>query len=88
MPYLERSAGLKEGEDGWREDVDSKSERMVGAGELVTERESREGERKVLSCMWAVLDEVEDGQGGKLVGRGESHCCSCSVVVRFSPRLE
>jgi hypothetical protein len=68
--------------------VDSKSERMVGAGELVIETESREGERKVLSWVWAVLDEVEDGHGGKLVGRGESHCCCCSVVVRFSPKLE
>jgi hypothetical protein len=78
---------LKGGEDGWRDREDSKSERMVGAGEvLIAEQESRDGERKLLSCVWAVLDEVEDGPVEKVIGGGESHCCS--GVVMFSPNVE
>jgi hypothetical protein len=72
--------------DGWWEEEGSKSERMVGAGEVLNpEQESRDGERKLLSWVWAVLEEVEDGPVGKLAGRGESHCCSV-VVVMFSAK--
>jgi hypothetical protein len=79
--------GLNGGDDGWREEEGSKSERTVGAGEVLSvEQESRDGERKLLSCAWAVLEEVEDGPVEKLVGRGESHCRSGAVM--FSPNVE
>jgi hypothetical protein len=77
---------LNGGEDGWREEEGSKSERTVGAGEAIAEQESRDGERKLLSCVWAVLEDVEDGPVEKLVGGGESHVCS--GVVMFSPNIE
>lgn len=57
----------------------------MGAGEvLIADEESRDGERKLLSCVWAALEEVDDGAAEKLLGRGEIHCCS--VVVMFSAK--